>query len=163
MRTLFFDLDGTVVALEEGTVKPRLAGGAFERAIRRAGFDRLVCVGSAVALIAYVEELKMRPDGHQMIFDLCFGAFEDKSWFMSVCSWIAEPRARGSAIDDVGDWWYVDDLAQRYLEQAGKRSLFERHKGGRILVPGANGNGQDVLDWLEGIHRGGERAEGSRP
>jgi len=163
VRTLFFDLDGTVVALEEGTVKPRLAGGAFERAIRRAAFDRLVCVGSAVALIAYVEGLKIHADGHQMIFDLCLGAFEDKSWFVSVCSWIAAPKERGSVIDDVGDWWYVDDLAQRYLEQAGKHSLFELHNGGRILVPDANGDGQDVRDWLEGVHRGGARAEGSRP
>jgi hypothetical protein len=151
VKTLFFDLDGTVILLEEGTVKPRLGGGRLERAIRRAGFEQLVCVGNAVALIAHLEELEMNPDGHQMIFDLCFGAFEDRIWFRSVCSWIAAPRDRGNIITGLGDWWYVDDLAQRYLEQAGKGSLFELHNNKRILVPNPSGDGQDVLDWLEGI------------
>ena len=151
MRTLFFDLDGTVIDLERGTVKPRLAGGAFERAIRCAGFDHLVCVGNAVAILAQLEELKLRLDGHQMILELCSGAFEDRTWFTSVCSWIADPRDRATSITGLDDWWYVDDLAEHYLERAGKRSVFELHKGGRILVPDASGDGQDVLDWLEGI------------
>jgi phosphoserine phosphatase len=151
MKTLFFDLDGTVIVLERGTVKPLLAAGAFERAIRRAGFQQLVCVGNAVALIAHLEEMGVEADGHQMIFDLCFGAFEDRSWFRGACSWITEPGDRGSIITGTGDWWYVDDLAQRYLDQAGKHALFESQSGGRILVPDANGDGQDVLDWLERI------------
>jgi hypothetical protein len=154
VKTLFFDLDGTVIVLDEGTVKPRLAGGAFERAIRNAGFEQLVCVGNAVAIIGHLEGLKMKPDGHQMIFDLCFGAFEDKRWFASVCSWIAEPRDRGRIITGLGDWWYVDDLAREYLEEAGKHSLFELHNGGRILVPDASGDGQEMLDWIGTVCHG---------
>lgn len=158
MKTLFFDLDGTVVLLEEGTVKPKLAGGAFERAVRRAGFERLVCVGNAVALIAHLEEMNVEADGHQMVFDLCLGAFEDRPWFTSACSWIADPNNRASAFPESEDWWYVDDLAERYLERAGKRALLDRHRGGRILVPDAGGDGQDVLDWLERIALGDRSA-----
>jgi hypothetical protein len=52
LKTLYFDLDGTLVLSSFGQVKPRLDQGRFERGVRRAAFQRLVCVANSVAIIS---------------------------------------------------------------------------------------------------------------
>lgn len=151
MKVLYFDLDGTVVNYELGLVKPRLANGGFERAIRAAGFNRLICVGNAMEIIEYHLESGRGTDGHAMIRELCQGAFENERWFKDATTWVREPRRRGKSLDLSLDWWYVDDLAERYLGLEGMEDCFRQHLGGRIFVPDRVGDGSDVIDWLEGV------------
>lgn len=37
MKTLYFDIDGTILLADEGTVKPELKAGRFEAAVRAGG------------------------------------------------------------------------------------------------------------------------------
>ena len=150
-RVLYFDLDGTLIHTGFGDVKPRLANGAFERAVRRAGFERLVCVANAVAIVHALEEMDRDPDGLGMIFQLTLGALADEAWFRSVTTLVTDPRHRARYLDLSADWWWIDDLAERYLALEGMSSVYASHRGGRILAPDPNGDGQDVLDWLERV------------
>jgi len=59
MKTLYFDINGTIV--REYHRKPALAGGAFERAVRDAAFERLVCMSNLIAQIKFLEELGHSP------------------------------------------------------------------------------------------------------
>jgi hypothetical protein len=149
LRTLYFDLDGTLITNSFGCVKTRLAGGAFERAVRSAKIERLVCVGNAVAIVRALDEIGRAPDALGMIFDLSLGAFEDPAWFRAVTGLIADPRRRAAHIEFSGDWWYVDDLARHYLEIEGRSEMLSVHEGTRIFVPSEDGDGADVLGWLE--------------
>jgi hypothetical protein len=89
MKTLYFDIDGTILLDDQNVVKSQLGSGRFEAALRKADF-----------------------------------------------------------IDYSGDWWYVDDLAQYYMERASKANIYVENLGGRIYVPSPNGDGRDVLEWL---------------
>lgn len=150
-RVLYFDLDGTVIHSGFGSVKSALADGALERAIRSAGFGRLVCVANAVTIVHALEESGDEVDGLGMILQLTFGAFADEAWFRGVTTLVQEPRHRARHLDLSADWWWVDDLAQRYLTLEGMADRFDRHRGERIFAPDPEGDGQDVLDWLHGI------------
>jgi hypothetical protein len=147
-RILYFDLDGTLVHIRTGQLKSSLGGGRFERAVRSARFERLVCVGNAVAIVHALRDQGHEVDGTDMVFRLCSGAFETHDWFCARCALASDPRRRARDIDWRSDWWYVDDLAGRYLAQEGRQDLLTRHRGGRILVPDPAGDGSDLLDWL---------------
>jgi len=59
LKVLHFDIDGTL--LTESEPKTALAGGAFERAVREAGFDRLACVGNIVTTIRFLLDRQVLP------------------------------------------------------------------------------------------------------
>jgi hypothetical protein len=146
MKLLYFDMDGTLVDLMTSEIKSKLANGAFENAVRAAGFERLVFVGNAIEILNFHEQ---RHDGHEIILGLGRGACTDEAWFRRTCSWIDKPGERAAAIDLEQDWWYVDDLAESYLTDAGREAIFKVEIGHRVLVPAPRGDGGDVLDWLE--------------
>lgn len=150
VRTLYFDIDGTLLRGSFGAPKARLAQGAFERAVRAADVERLVCVGNVVAIVRTLER-GQRVDGHGMVLRVCQGVFEDEAWFRRVTDLVADPAARAAAIDEARDWFWVDDLAERYCVTAGRADLFRAHAGTRILVPAPDGDGGDVLRWLAGL------------
>ena len=66
-RVLYFDIDGTL--LTESEPKTALADGAFEQAVRAAGFDRLVCVGNVVTTIRFLLGREEPIDGLRMVFE----------------------------------------------------------------------------------------------
>ena len=132
MRILYFDLDGTLIHLNFGSVKSALGRGAFERAVREAGFERLVCIGNAMAIITLLEETGREPDGHAMLMELCGGAFRDEAWLRSICGWVRDPKHRVREIAFDRDWWCVDDMATRYFELEEKTDLLRAHRGKRV-------------------------------
>jgi hypothetical protein len=134
-------------------VKPRLAEGGFERAVRAAGFERLVCVANAVAIVHALEEDGRDADGLGMIYQLTFGAVSDEPWFRRVTTLVPDPRHRARFIDRTVDWWWVDDLALRYLTLEGLGELYPAHAGERIFAPSPEGDGGDVLAWLARLPR----------
>jgi hypothetical protein len=146
MKTLYFDIHGTIVHTYQ--CKPSLANGAFEQAVRRAGFERLVCMSNIQNTIKLLVELDKQPDGLHIIFDMCWGAFRDVDWFRQVTTLVPDPDHRALYIDLATDWWYVDDLAKEYLEKDGFANLFEANVGRRILTPAPGGDGVEILRWL---------------
>ena len=147
IKTLYFDINGTIV--HDYRCKPALSGGAFERAVRRAGFQRLVCMSNIQNTIKLVADLGTQPDGLGIMFDMCWGAFRDANWFRQVTALVPDANHRALYIDVAADWWYVDDLAKEYLEKEGLANVFEGNVGGRILVPSSNSNGDEMLWWLK--------------
>jgi hypothetical protein len=148
MKTLYFDIDGTVLGAETGRVKSALAEGTLERTIRRCGFERLVCVGGAVKSVRLLEELGQTPDGLAAVFMLCDGAFQDEVWFREHVSLVRDPDRRAEQIDLAGDWWYADDMAAFYFRAVGQEADYTEHLGKRIFVPAPEGRGCDLLAWL---------------
>jgi hypothetical protein len=147
VRTLYFDIDGTLLVGSFGAPKATLARGAFERAVRAAGFQRLVCVGNVIGIVRQLERDGRAIDGLGMVLRVCQGVFEDEAWFRAVTTLVDDPARRALAIELGGDWFWVDDLAPRYCEEAGVPAL-RAHLGGRILAPVPEGDGADILAWL---------------
>lgn len=132
MKTLYFDIDGTILLNDQDAVKPELGDGGFESAVRRAGFDHLVCVGNFCAIAHAMRRALPDYDAIGVLF-------------------IEEPHHRASRIDLSIDWWYADDLAEHYMTAANQAAVFREHNGGRICVPDPVGSGQDLLEWLKQI------------
>lgn len=151
MRRLYFDVDGTLLRLYTTSAKPALAGGMFERAVREAGFDEIVCVGNYVTVVLALAELRSDFDSLGDIFGICAGVFEDEEWFRAHTRLVSNPDNRAAEIDLAADWWYVDDLAEKYFLHAGREDTFRSQAGRRIFSPSPEGDGQDVLDWLNAI------------
>ncbi|HEX9154866.1 MAG TPA: hypothetical protein VF819_04835 [Nitrospira sp.] len=148
MKILYFDLDGTVVVGDEYRAKPSLAGGQLEGAVRRAGFQRLVCVGNLSRVAHLMKEIRCDYDELGMLFGICRGVFADEAWFRSVASFIPDPEHRFRHVDLATDWWYVDDLAPMYISQEGREDLLMLEEGRRILIPNPTGDGHDIMEWL---------------
>ena len=148
MRRLYFDIDGTVLTLDTGEPKPALAAGCLEAAIRIADFDEIVCVGNFVDVAHAVKAVHPAYDSLGVIFALCGGVFQDEGWFRQTARLARDPKNRALEIELASDWWYVDDLAREYMMRAGLHTVFENEEGRRILVPGGEGDGSDVLEWL---------------
>jgi hypothetical protein len=148
MKTLYFDIDGTILLNDQNAVKAHLGSGRFETAVRKAGFTSLVCVGNFCAIAQGIKELGIGYDELGILYGLCRGAFQDETWLRNNTVLINDPRNRADFIDYSSDWWYVDDLAQYYMEIVGKANIYQENPGGRICAPSPNGDGKDVLEWL---------------
>lgn len=151
-RTLYFDLDGTIIHGDFGTVKPSLADGQLESAIRAAGFERLVCVANMCTIVTTLIEAGREVDGHEMILRLSQGAFRDEDWFRSSTTLIPDGSRRARYIDFSGDWWWVDDRALFFLDREGLAHHADQ-EGRRLMVPQPDGDGSDIISWLEGTRR----------
>lgn len=149
MRTLYFDIDGTL--LDTSVAKPLLAEGAFERLVRAAGFERLVCVGNVGLIIQALERAGLPQDALGTVYSSCRGCFEDEEWFRRVMTLVEDADDRARYLDTDLDWYLIDDLAERYCERAGRGALYREHSGGRIFVPLQTGSGSDVVVWLESL------------
>ena len=146
VKTLYFDINGSIVC--EYQCKPALADGAFEQAVREAGFQRLVCMSNAQSFVKLLNEMGHATNPLTIMFDMCWGAFCDADWFRQVTTLVPDPDHRALYIDVATDWWYVDDLAKEYLEKDGFANLFEANVGRRILVPSPGSDGSEILRWL---------------
>ena len=150
MKILYFDINGTLTRDPSDRAKPCLADGAFEREVRAAGIQKLVCVSSMVGLITTYRKAGREVDGHNIIFEHCRGTIQDELWFRRVTDMELDYHRRVEAIQEDSDWWYVDDYAQEYCERAGRYDLIEEQMGKRIFAPEAAGDGSDVVKWLQG-------------
>jgi hypothetical protein len=148
VKTLYFDIDGTVLDIGFGQPKSALANGQLETAIRRAGFQKLVCVGNIISVFHLASELGRSVDEVRAIFNLCGGSFSDESWFRQVVQLVPDPKRRAQHINFTEDWWYVDDMAEEYLKLEKMEELLTVHRNQRVFIPTPTGNGQDMLDWL---------------
>jgi hypothetical protein len=155
LKTLYFDIDGTVVRAASSRVKPALGGGALEAAVRAAGIERLVCVGSFVTAARLLMQIERDYDPLGAILDLCRGAFVDHTWFRGATDLVADADERVSGIDMATDWWYVDDLAAYFFTRAGRQDVYAREQGRRVYAPRPDGDGKGILEWLDAVVRAG--------
>jgi hypothetical protein len=151
MRTLYFDIDGTVLLNDHAGAKACLANGGFEKAVRAAGIERLVCVGNFVDAVRIASKIQPTYDGVSALFGICLGVFSNEAWFRQNVFLIDDAERRAELVDLGADWWYVDDLAEHYFRTAGREDTFRSEEGRRIMVPTPNGDGRDVLEWLSMI------------
>lgn len=148
VRTLYFDFDGTLLVHATNRPKAALTGGAFEAAVRTAGFERLICVGSFVTVIHELAPVRPDYDGLGAIFALSRGTFTDEAWFRAHVGLVPDPAHRAAAIPLDSDWWYVDDLALEFMARDGLAAVSGTEMGRRILAPDPYGDGSDILQWL---------------
>ena len=151
MRLLYFDIDGTLLIGDTGEPKAALAHGAFEMAIRQKGFNELICIGNYVDVIRSIEEIDTSYDGMSELFRVCAGVFTNEDWFRTITSLVKDSLYRAKEINYNEDWWYLDDLAEYHFGIAGLKKVFEANRGRRIMIPSPNGDGKDILDWIERI------------
>jgi hypothetical protein len=151
MRKLYFDIDGTILDVQTAAAKPALIDGKFVQAIREAGIRELVCVGNYAGVAVEVQALDENYDALGAILELCNGVFTDEAWFRANTRLISDPESRAAEVDLDADWWYVDDLAEKYFVEAGRAAVYRQQVGRRILAPTPEGDGMDVLDWLATI------------
>lgn len=150
-KSLYFDIDGTILDKSTKAVKKNLQNGQLELKIREANFDEILCVGNVNDIFQGLEDMGQQVDGVEIVYTLCFDAFTDFDWFGSNVYCTKNPDQRIKQIDFSGDWWYMDDLADRYLGNGGKNEILKQQKGNRILIPSPSGDGQDIITWLETI------------
>jgi len=150
-RILYFDVDGTLLVQSTSEPKPSLAAGRFESAVRSAKFDALVCVGNFVAIAHTMHESDAQYDRLGAIFALSQGVFRDETWFRAVTRLAQDPKHRALEIDLASDWWYVDDCAREFMTFAGLADVYAQESGQRICVPAPDGDGADVMAWLERV------------
>lgn len=148
---MYFDIDGSLLVGDTGKPKSALVGGALERAFHLCGIEHLVCVGNFVDAGRSAKEIDPRYDIHGAILNICGGVFRDEEWFRANTSLVSDSYYRAAEVDLNSDWYYLDDLAHYYFKVAYREEIFEENVGGRIFVPDAEGNGEDVLEWLTGI------------
>lgn len=160
-RLLYFDIDGTLVRQTFGEAKRRLANGRFERAVRAAGFDGVVCVSDAVWMAQALAK-DSGADVHQRLLPYCGGTIQDGTWFRENVELVSDPTRRGEEIDTEVDWYFLDDWAHDYLARA-HGELFARRaeREGRVLTCRPDGSGADVLQWLRSLRP--ERTRARRP
>jgi hypothetical protein len=151
MRTLYFDIDGTILSSEDGAAKIDLCDGVLETAIRRARFTHLICVGNIGIVANEIASQGIDYDAIEVVFRLCDGAFQDIEWFRSMTRMVADPEKRAEAIDLSYDWWYLDDLAAIYLRDADRAGYLTGSSSHRVFIPDPGGSGNDILEWLNGI------------
>jgi hypothetical protein len=150
-KSLYFDIDGTILDGSTKAVKKNLQNGQLELKIKEGNFEKIVCVGNVNDIFQGLEDMGQHVDNIEIVYTLCFDAFTDFDWFVSSICCLKPPDQRIKQIDFSGDWWYLDDQADKYLKKSGKNEILKQHKGKRILIPNPGGDGHDIISWLESI------------
>ena len=101
---------------------------------------------------AYFADKVMKLDSLEQrktaMYKLLEPLFPDKDWFMEKLILISDTDARCTYMDLKTDWFYVDDWADKFFTEAHGEKLFKKQKGGRVLLCDHQGDGSDVLEWL---------------
>lgn len=157
-RVLYFDIDGTLVRPALGSAKRALARGRFERAVRDAGFDLLVCVSSACDEEAGARRMRDACERWRRAFHLCRGTFEDLAWFRRRVRALGTPRLAVPRGERAAEDYH---LYARGVPPAGRPDLAAARREGRLLECDPRGEGADVLAWLRSVQSRNRAAQSS--
>jgi hypothetical protein len=147
-KLLYFDIDGTILDSSTKAVKRNLQNGQLELKIREAHFDKIYCVGNVNEIFKGLEEMGQQVDSVEIIYTLCFDAFTDFDWFMKNVCCAKQSDQRIKEIQFNEDWWYMDVLAERYLDTDESIGVLKQHLGARIFIPKPEGDGEDIINWF---------------
>ncbi len=147
-RVLYFDIDGTLLNYDDSP-KAALVGGALEFRLKHLSFSKLVCVSGWAAIVK--EPLTGIPVEHQAraILQLLDRIFLDVEWFLERLVLADDPDHRCRSIDRTLDWYYADDWAKEFFEDAWGAEAYAKAAGDRILMVDPHADGSDLLAWLD--------------
>ncbi|PYU94480.1 MAG: hypothetical protein DMG25_06660 [Acidobacteria bacterium] len=147
---LYFDIDGAILDYED-RVKAGFLSGVLEAELRRAGFDRLICVSGWSDI--FQEPVLRIPVSQRGAFlhKKIAAAFRDSDWFLRLLVLTTDTDNRCRGIDLAADGYYMDDRADEYFVNAHGPQAFEVEQGRRVLPVDPFSDGSDVLDWLKTI------------
>ena len=122
---LYFDIDGAILDYED-RVKAGFLSGVLEAELRRAGFDRLICVSGWSDI--FQEPVLRIPVSQRGAFlhKKIAAAFRDSDWFLRLLVLTTDTDNRCRGIDLAADGYYMDDRADEYFVNAHGREAFER-------------------------------------
>ena len=136
MKTLYFDIDGTINDYHDVT-KRRLSDGTLQKLLIRKGFERLVCVSGWTTMIRDASRNPyFRPTMEQQIETLrqvIVEAFPDKEDFHARCKLEFENDQRGRHINLAEDFYYLDDWAKEFFEKHHGPGSYAAYESTRIL------------------------------
>jgi hypothetical protein len=150
-KFFYFGIDGTILDKSTKAVKKNLQNGQFELKIRNFNFDKIICVGMINKIFNGLKEIGQQVDNVEIVYTLCFDAFTDFDWFVNMVCCTNNEAKPIRQIDFSGDWWYLDNAAEKHFKSVGKSDILKKHKGNRILIPNPIGDGQDIISWFETI------------
>jgi len=147
-KILYFDIDGTFLDYDDAP-KTAFLNGQLEASLKKANFDYLACVSGWVDIFAdKVMKLDSLEQRKTAMYQLLEPMFPDKNWFMEKLILISDTDARCTYMDLKTDWFYVDNWADKFFTEAHGEKLFKKHKGERVLLCDHQGDGSDILKWL---------------
>ena len=148
---MYFDIDGTFLDYDDAP-KTAFLNGKLEASLKNANFDYHACVSGWVDIFAdKVMKLDSLEQRKTAMYKLLEPLFPDKDWFMEKLILISDTDARCTYMDLKTDWFYVDDWADKFFTEAHGEKLFKKQKGGRVLLCDHQGDGSDVLEWLNAV------------
>jgi serine/threonine protein phosphatase 1 len=150
-KVLYFDIDGTLLDYDDEP-KAALLDGKLEKALKEAGFDHLACVSGWVDILAApVMQIQTLSERKEALHKKLAPLFPDREWFLDKLMLVYDTDHRCRYIDLQSDWYYVDDWADHFFTAALGPQRYEAEQGRRILLCDHEGDGSDVLVWLEKI------------
>lgn len=148
MKILYFDIDGVLLCYDDNQ-RPVLANGILESRIKQLNFDKLVCVSGWSDIVN--SGMKSERQQKQAIHKLLNQIFLDEDWFLNHLELVYDTDTRCQHIDLTGDWYYMDDWADKFFTEYFNKKLYEQALGQRILLVNPHGDGSDILTWLDAI------------
>ena len=67
-KSLYFDIDGTILDESTKAVKKNLQNGQLELKIREANFDKIFCVGNVKDIFQGLEHMGQQVDGVEIVY-----------------------------------------------------------------------------------------------
>lgn len=150
VKVLYFDIDGVLLDYDDQP-KSALLEGRLEAALKQSGFDFIACVSGWVDILAApVMKLDTLSSRKEALFQKLAPLFSDRDWFLDKLVLVTDTDHRCHYIDLNADWYYIDDWADHFFTAAlGPERYKKETEAGRILLCDHEGDGEDVLAWLE--------------
>ena len=150
-KTLYFDIDGTILDASTKAVKKNLQNGQLELKIKERNFDDIFCLGNVNEIFKGLDDMGQHVESVEILYTLCFDAFTDFDWFTKSINCLKTPGKQFRQIEFIGNWWYMDDQAVNFLRKCGKSEILKQESAKRILIPNPDSDGNEIISWLENI------------
>lgn len=153
-QILYFDINGTLLD-ENDMPKKSLINRRLETVLKSKNFDYYACVSSYSDMVAQRFNYTKKPskiEQKESIWLLLKDIFTDKDDFIEKLILIYNTDRKGEYINFDSDWYYLDDWADKfYGEVYGIAQYDKMIKQEKIHLTQHDGNGEDILVWLEKI------------
>jgi len=148
-KVLYFDIDGVFVddLFED---KLALINREFEYRLKKLEFNDYVCL-STWSTIVKIQLIPLNEEEQkEKIYNMVSGVIKDKEEFIQkliLKNQTEELRCKHISMKD--DWYYIDNQAKRYFTNVFDVSIYEEYLGTRILNVETEGDGSDIIHWLD--------------
>ena len=148
-KVLYFDIDGVFVdTLFEDKIA--LLNGAFEDRLKKLAFDNYVCLSTWSTIVKTQLNPLSEAAQKEKIYNMVSGAIKDKEAFLQkliLKDQTEDLRCKHILMEE--DWYYMDNQAKRYFTNVFGVSVYEEYLGTRILDVKTEGDGSDIVGWMD--------------